>query len=187
MSHAIGQAFQKVKRVNFVPDELKDEAHLDVALPIGFGQTISQPFTVRLMLEWLEPRAGDKLLDVGSGSGWTTGLLAYLVGPKGMVYAVEKIPELKEFGEQNCRRLDIKNAKFFKAGNELGLPQYAPFDRILVSATAEELPSEILDQLKVGGKMVIPVRNDILEISKFGKKNYETITHSGFIFVPLVT
>jgi len=156
-----------------------------VPLPIGFGQTISQPTTVACMLEWLAPEPGDKVLDVGSGSGWTTALLSELVGRKGKVYAVERIPELVTFGEENCARSGIANAKFFQAGEQYGLPEYAPYNKILVSAAAKTLPAELLDQLRINGTLVIPVRSDILEITKTAEDEYETLKHSGFVFVPL--
>src|SRR3990167_1867675 len=105
----IEEAFEKVNRKNFVPEELIDSVGLDAPLPIGFGQTISQPTTVKMMLEWLEPQPGDKILDVGSGSGWTSALLAHLVGSKGKVFAVERIPELVDFGRQNSAKLNFRN------------------------------------------------------------------------------
>lgn len=182
----IDKVFDQVERSRFVLPELTGSADLDMPLPIGFGQTISQPTTVRLMLGWLEPQRGDKVLDVGSGSGWTSALLAHLVGPKGMIYAVELIPELVEFGRQNCRRSGIKNVHFYQAGKKYGLPKEAPFDRILVSAAAESLPQELIEQLKVGGKLVIPVNYDILEIEKTSDKDVDIQKHPGFVFVPLL-
>jgi protein-L-isoaspartate(D-aspartate) O-methyltransferase len=182
----LDKAFQKFHRQDFVPDEIRNQVNFDMALPIGYGQTISQPTTVKWMLEWLELQPGDKILDIGSGSGWTTALLSYLVGPKGWVYAVERIPELLEFGKNNCLNTEVINAKFFLAGKEYGLPRYAPYNRILVSAAAQKLPVNLLDQLSIDGKLVIPVKNDILEITKLSKNNYETITHPGFVFVPLI-
>lgn len=183
---AIEKAFAKYKRQNFMPEDIQDQANWDMALPIGFGQTISQPTTVQMMLEWLEVEPGNKILDVGSGSGWTTALLSYLTGPKGKIYAVEKIEPLLEFGRNNCQNAGVKNAKFYPSGKGYGLPKQAPYDRILVSAAAKEIPQALLNQLKIDGKMVIPVKNDILEITKTSKNNYETTIHSGFIFVPLV-
>lgn len=182
----VNEVFEAVDRANFVPKNLREAVDIDAPLPIGYGQTISQPYTVRLMLEWLNPCPGDKILDVGSGSGWTTALLAHLVGPKGQVYAVERVPELVEFGQENCDRIGIKNAQFFTAGDEFGLPEEAPFDRILVSASADKMPRELIDQLKIGGKMVIPVQNDILEITKKSAGDLDIKKHEGFVFVPLL-
>ncbi len=182
----ITEAFEAMDRAKFVPEELRSAVDVDAPLPIGYGQTNSQPYTVRLMLEWLNPQPGEKILDLGSGSGWTTALLAYLVGPKGRVYAVERIPELVEFGQENCERTGVKNARFFQAGDEFGLVDEAPFDRILVSASADELPQKLVDQLKIGGKMVIPVQNDILEITKKYKGELNIKRHGGFAFVPLL-
>lgn len=182
----IDKALQRVKREDFLPDDIKNQANIDSALPIGFGQTNSQPTTVRLMLEWLEPQPGDRILDVGSGSGWTTALLSQLVDKKGKVYAVERIPELVDFGRNNVERLGIKNASFHRAGSKYGLPKYAPYDKILVSASADHLPKELIEQLKVDGKLVIPVNYDILEITKTDKVNFDINKHPGFVFVPLV-
>src|SRR5690606_12766274 len=142
----------------------------------------SQPTTVRMMLEWLDPKPGDRVLDVGSGSGWTTALLAHLVGPKGKVYAVERLPELVKFGRSNAKRVGITNAEFYEAGNVFGLPHHAPYDRILVSATADNLPPELLDQLKPEGKLVIPVGDTVYEITR-RKDGIETAEHPGFVFV----
>lgn len=182
----ITDAFEAVDRANFVPKKLRGSVDIDAPLPIGYGQTISQPYTVKLMLGWLDPQPGEKIMDVGLGSGWTTALLAHLVGPKGQVYAVERVPELVEFGQNNCERAGVKNAQFFTAGDEFGLPEEAPFDRILVSASADKLPRELIDQLKVGGKMVIPVQEDVLEITKKSVSDLDIKKHEGFVFVPLL-
>lgn len=182
----VKQAFKKINRRDFVPADLQTQAHVDAPLPIGFGQTISQPMTVRLMLEWLAAQPGDKVLDVGSGSGWTTALLSHIVGSKGEVFAVERIPELVVFGRENCAKVGVKNAQFFQASGVYGLPEQSPYERILVSAAAEKLPEELLDQLTVGGKLVIPVQHDILEITKTSARDYEVNVHSGFVFVPLI-
>jgi protein-L-isoaspartate(D-aspartate) O-methyltransferase len=182
----IGQAFAKIDRANFMPPPVKSMAGADTPLPIGYGQTISQPSTVEMMLEWLDAQPGDKVLDVGSGSGWTAALLSHIVGPKGKVYAVELVPELLEFGRDNAERAGVKNAEFFQAGDKYGLPEHGQFDRILVSAAADKIPQELLDQLKPGGKLVIPVHNTIYEISKNQNGEVESIEHPGFVFVPLI-
>jgi protein-L-isoaspartate(D-aspartate) O-methyltransferase len=182
----LDDAFKAMPRRKFLPPSSASFASFDMPLAIGFGQTNSQPFTVRSMLEWLDPQVGDKILDVGSGSGWSTALLAHLVGNRGKVYAVERVPELVEFGGANLARADIKNARVFEAGKIYGLPEFAPYDRILVSAAADKFPPELLDQLKTGGKMVIPVAEDILEITKQKSGKHTIVTHPGFIFVPLL-
>ncbi|HEX5447979.1 MAG TPA: protein-L-isoaspartate O-methyltransferase [Candidatus Saccharimonadales bacterium] len=182
----IDSAFKAIKREWFVPEELKARSAVDTPLPIGFGQTISQPYTVRMMLEWLQVQPGDKILDVGSGSGWTSALLGYLTGPSGQVHAVEIVPALVAFGRANSRRTGLKNIRFHQAGRRYGLPRLAPYDRILVSATADEIPAELTNQLKPGGKLVIPVKNDIVEAQKQPGGKLETKTHPGFVFVPLI-
>lgn len=183
---SVAKAFSAVKRRNFLPADVASHWWRDEALPIGYDQTISQPYTVRSMLGWLDAKPGDRVLDIGSGSGWTAALLAHIVGDEGNIYAVERIQELLRFGKVNCERAGIKNVSFHKAGKEFGLPKEAPFDRILVSASAEELPKTLLDQLQVGGKLVIPIFNDIHEITKASEKEHDDEIHSGFVFVPLI-
>ena len=101
------EAFRKVRRIDFLPEDIKNLAELNEALPIGRGQTISQPLVVAFMIEQLQPEPGQKILDVGSGSGWTSALLAEIVGPKGKVIAIEVVPELKEFGEKNVAKYNF--------------------------------------------------------------------------------
>src|SRR6185369_14736335 len=165
----ITEAFKVIKRAHFVPEQTRPLAGLDMPISIGYGQTNSQPTTIRLMLEWLNLKPGLKVLDVGSGSGWSTALIAHLVEPTGTVYAVERIPELVEFGRRNCHNLGIINAEFFTVKDDIGLPDQAPFDRILVSANADKFPTELLDQLKVNGKLVVPVKGVIREVTKLAK------------------
>lgn len=183
----VDKAFKNTPRENFLPAEVKGLAAQDRPLPIGYGQTNSQPSTVRQMLTWLGAQPGEKVLDVGSGSGWTTALLARIVGPGPGVYAVEAIPELVRFGRKNCERLGIKNARFFTAGAAYGLPAPAPapYNRILVSAAAGSLPPELLEQLAPGGRMVIPVGSSILVVDKT-PDGYGITEHPGYAFVPLV-
>lgn len=181
----ITEAFRVIKRTNFIPPESKSLADLDIPVSIGYGQTNSQPTTLRLMLEWLDLKAGQKVLDVGSGSGWSTALIAHLVEPTGTVYAVERVPELVQFGRRNCHDMGIANAEFFEANGDIGLPQQAPFDRILVSADAQSFPDKLLEQLKVNGKIVVPVNGIIQEVTKLSRGKLKTKEHPGFIFVPL--
>lgn len=179
-------AFLNVDRKDFIPFELRDEAYGDYPLPIGLGQTISQPTTVAFMLELLEPKKGDKILDVGSGSGWTTALLSRIAGSTGQVWGVEIIPTLVTMGQNNLRKYRFKNASIVQASQKLGLPEKAPFNKILVSASASTLPRGFIDQLKIGGRLVIPVGHTIFKVTK--KSETETIRQRfhGFAFVPLV-
>lgn len=185
--NAIQQAFQSIPRSEFLPEDVRENALENRPLPIGYGQTNSQPSTVRAMLNWLDVQPGDNVLDVGSGSGWTTALLAYLAGDTGKVEAVEIVPELVAFGRDNCRRLGIQNISFHQAEEQIGWPQGAPYNRILTSASARELPTQLLAQLKAGGasKMIIPVKDEILEIGVGENSEFHIIHHPGFIFVPL--
>lgn len=182
----VENAFNKIDRRSFLPSSVQPMANFDRPLPIGHNQTNSQPTTVKQMLKWLDAQPGQKVLDVGSGSGWTTALLAYIVGERGQVFAVERIPELVKFGRDNCKKAGITNVKFIKAGEEYGLPKLAPFDRILVSASASKFPNELVDQIKVGGKLVVPVQETIYEVTKLAGGKTKVIHHPGYVFVPLI-
>ena len=183
---AVEDAFRAVDRSRFMREASKRNAYLDTALPIGDGQTISQPTVVAFCLEWLAAQPGDRVLDVGSGSGWTTTLLAHLVGPVGSVIGVERIPELVALGSKNLSTYSFTNAHIEQAGSELGKSESAPFARILVSASAEEIPETLKRQLADGGRMVIAVRDAICVVDRVGN-DFKTVCHEGFAFVPLVT
>lgn len=184
-SSNITEAFENIDRVDFVLDPTASDIYGDYPLPIGYGQTISQPTTVAMMLEMLSPREGDKILDIGTGSGWTTALLGFIAGEKGSVTGVERVSELVEYGNRNLQKYNFKNVKIIQAGDELGIVG-EKFDRILVSAAANEFPSELTEQLKVGGKLVIPVQNSIYEVTKKEDGKLEGVEHYGFTFVPLI-
>lgn len=185
-SAAVEEALRVMDRAQFVPEELKAVAYADTALPIGAGQTISQPTVVAFCLELLQTRSGDRILDIGSGSGWTTALLAHLVGPTGLIIGVERIPELVMFGTKNLSTCSFAHAHIEQAGQELGKPEEAPFDRILVSASADEVPETLKRQLKEGGRMVISVREALCVLDRTGDR-FKTVCHEGFAFVPLIT
>ena len=184
-SNNIIEAFRHIDRKDFVFDPSVPDVYADYPLQIGYQQTISQPTTVAMMLEMLSPKEGEKILDIGSGSGWTTALLAYIVGESGSVTGVERVDSLVEFGSSNLQKYGFKNAKIIKARDELGIVGER-FDRILVSAAAEEFPSELTEQLKVGGKLIIPVKNSIYEVTKKENEKLEGVEHYGFTFVPLI-
>ncbi len=193
-SPEIINAFKKIKREDFLLPGDEDKADINAPLSIGHSQTISQPLTVAFMLELLQAKKGDKVLDVGSGSGWTAALLAEIIGEKGKVYGLERIEELKEFAEKNIKKYNFISkgiAQIFCSDGYKGLPKFAPFDKIIVAAAAEKIPKELLKQLKVGGRMVLPVgrqyeSQDIVVIDKVGENKFKEKRFPGFVFVPLI-
>lgn len=196
-------AFSKIKRADFLPDKLRNVADVDEALPIGEGQTISQPSVVAFMLELLSPKPGNKVLDVGSGSGWTTALLSYIVSDggkdkKGRVLAIEIKGKLKKFGEKNTAKYNFTKkgiAKFICGDGVKDLEKKEVFDRILVSAAAKDVPRELKNHLKIGGRLVIPIvdnregffsQQSIWLFEKKEKNKFKKNRYPGFIFVPLI-
>lgn len=185
-SPLIIDAFRTVDRKYFVPDHLIEDAYIDAPLPIGNYQTISQPSTVAFMLERLDPKDGNTILDIGSGSGWTTALLCYIVGDKGSVTGVERVDTLVEQGKENLSKFRFNShCHIEKAGEKLGLPGQQ-FDRILVSASADEIPEELFSQLKPGGILVIPIRESIFKFTKVSETQIDKEEFYGFVFVPLI-
>ena len=188
-SDDIIEAFSKVHRREFIPNDFHAQAEANISLPIGHGQTISQPLIVAFMLELLELHKGQNILDIGSGSGWTTALLAHVVGETGHVSALEVIPELCAYGEKNVNKFGfIKKGivQFHCQSAENGFVENAPYDRILVSASADRILIAFKEQLKVGGKMVIPINNEIWFVEKKGLADFVIEKFSGFSFVPFV-
>ncbi len=180
------EAFRAIDRAHFVPTALRGSAYDDIPLPIGHGQTISQPSTVAFMLELLQPNTGDRVLDIGSGSGWTTALLAHIVGPQGSVLGLERVPELAAAGTEHLATCDIPWARIEPAGMVLGAPERGPFERILVSAAARTFPSELISQLVEHGVVVVPVRHAILRAER--SEHHPLLSrYEGYTFVPLIT
>ncbi len=180
---AVDAAFGACRREGFLPRNQRRRASYDGPLPISGGQTNSQPRTVEAMLRLLDVRPGQTVLDVGSGSGWTTALLAHLVGPGGGVLGLELVPELVAFGRANLGRTRQPWARIEPAvPGQLGHPAEAPYDRILVSAEPRELPAELVDQLADDGVLVIPVAGTMLRVTNPGAV---VTRHGGYRFVPL--
>ena len=183
-SAGVQHAFAAHPREDFLRPRDRRRAEHDGPLSIGEGQTNSQPRTVSAMLELLDVRRGHRVLDVGAGSGWTTALLAHLVSPTGSVHGVEVVPSLVEFGAENLARTAQPWASIEPAQpGVLGLPDGAPYDRILVSAEPDALPSELVEQLAPDGVLVIPVAGVMLRVTMPGPVVSE---HGRYRFVPLV-
>jgi protein-L-isoaspartate(D-aspartate) O-methyltransferase len=177
---------EALPRKGFLQPDQRPHSGRDAPLSIGHGQTNSQPTTVRQMLELLDVQPGDRVLDVGSGSGWSTALLAHLTGPTGRVTGVERIPELVAFGAANLTATGMSWAHVERAvPGELGHPAHGPFDRILVSAQAAALPDELVAQLAPHGVLVIPVAGRMLRV--VARESGPAVEeHGWYRFVPLV-
>ena len=177
-------AFNKVNRENFVLNN--KEAYYDIALPILNKQTISQPSTIMIMLQALELKEDDKVLEIGTGSGYNLALICKIV--KKIVYSVEIHKELVDFSKNNLKKEKIKNFKIFHENGFFGLKKYAPFDKIIVTAAPIEIPVELIKQLKINGIMIIPVgkyTQKMLKVIK-RKNGLEKKDLGEFVFVPMV-
>lgn len=175
------KAFEKVRREYFVPEAYKSEAYENVPLPIGHEQTISQPYTIAFMLELLDIKNKEKILEVGSGSGYVLALIKE-IAPYNEIYGIEIIKELQEKSKELLKN---KKIKIFNCDGKKGLKEKSPFDKILVSAAANKIPEELIKQLKINGKLVMPLNNKIIQLEKKQNKNIIKEFY-GFSFVPLV-
>ncbi|MBI2575406.1 protein-L-isoaspartate(D-aspartate) O-methyltransferase [Candidatus Woesearchaeota archaeon] len=183
------KAFMGVPREMFVPEHYRAESYGDYPLPLPSGQTISQPTTVMIITQALELHTGQKVLEVGAGSGYQAAIIAEMVGSKGTVYATEIIPELAALAGQNLKMAGIKNVKVMCMDGSRGYEKAAPYDRIVVSAACSEIPKPLAEQLKEEGIIVAPVGNSWQgqQLIKARKKNgrLETENLGDFVFVPL--
>lgn len=180
------RAWHKIDRADFVPNDVKEHAYENAPLPIGFGQTISQPQVVALMLELLQPKRGEKILDVGSGSGWQSALLAEIVGETGEVTAIERVPELFNFGKNNLAKYHFDNIKVIAGDGTAPLQPFGYYDKIIVAAAGDNVPETLKSELKVGGTLVMPVKKSIFVLTKIDAEHFSTKELPGFIFVPLI-
>jgi len=180
-------AFTAVGRQGFLPEAQRRFASEDHPLDIGWSQTNSQPTTVANMLELLDVHEGQRILDVGAGSGWTTALLGHLVGPTGRVVGVELVPELATWGAANVGHHPLPWATVEASEpGMLGKPIEGPYDRILVSAGAGDLPDALVKQLADDGLLVIPVQGEMLLVHRMTDGSTSVTRHGSYAFVPLL-
>ncbi len=197
-SDRVERAMLSVPREEFVPEDLRSLAYIDRPLPIGWGQTISAPSIVAYMTELLDARVGDKVLEVGTGSGYQAAVLAEVVAPSseprdrwGHVYSIERIPELAEFARRNLERTGYADRVTVIVGDgSKGYEPEAPYDRIIVTAAAPKVPEPLVDQLKPGGRLVIPVgprfAQELIVVEKDPDGKVRVRRDLEVIFVPLV-
>jgi len=181
-------AFRDIPREKFVLKKYKNEAYADMALPLLMGQTISQPTTIMIMLNALEVKRGENVLEIGTGSGYQTALLSKLVGPRGKVTSLEVLPELIDFAKKNLRKIKLdKNIKIVKIDGSKGYEKFAPYDKIIVAAASPKINQVLLSQLIREGVMVLPVgkiyEQKLLKITK--SRDLRTENLGEFLFVPL--
>jgi protein-L-isoaspartate(D-aspartate) O-methyltransferase len=187
---AVKAAFHAIDRKDFLEPDYEIEAYEDYAVPIGEGSSISQPTTVAFMLELLNAQDGDIVLDIGSGSGWTTALLGHMVGSEGRVIGLEINPVLVERGQKNIKKYKDLPIEIRQADDETGLYKEGPYNRILVSAAfldKETAPVDLLLQLANGGVMVAPIGNSIFKFEKNSEDEIVETEYPGFTFVPYIS
>lgn len=176
----------KIERHRFVPQSFRDSSYGDFPLPIGEGQTISQPYMVALMTECLSLKGEEKILEIGTGSGYQTAILAELAKE---VYSIERIESLAKRAENLLRELGYSNIKIKSGDGTLGWPEASPFERIIVTAASTKVPSPLIEQLKEGGIMVIPLGDRFSQVLNVIEKRKDEIITSqvcGCVFVPLI-
>ena len=184
----VESAIRKISRHEFVPILLKEEAYEDTPLAIMKNQTISQPSVVSRMTEWLDIREGQKILEIGSGSGWQTAILSYLAG-NGKIYSIERHSELADFAKKNLDKLGINNVKVILGDGNLGFPEESPFDRIIVTAACKKVPESLLEQLSTDGLLIAPVgefQQSLVLLKKTDHGIVEIKNQPGYVFVPLL-
>lgn len=181
-SENIIKSFEKIKREDFIPKELKNFAYENQPLPLGIGTTISQPYTIAFMLDLLELKDNQKILEIGSGSGYVLALLNE-ISKNSEIYGIERIRELTKKSKKVLKK--NKNIQIIYKNGSDGLKEKSPFDRILISASSDKIPENLFSQLKDNGILVCPVRNSIFQIKKQKGKTIKK-EFPGFVFVPLV-
>lgn len=182
------EAVARTPRELFVPEDIKHQAYEDCPLPIGDGQTISAPHMVGIMCDVLDLHPGMRVLDVGTGSGYHAAVMAKMVGPEGHIYSIERVAGLAEFARHNLMTAEITNVTVVVGDGSAGLPEHAPYDRINVAGTAPDVPEPLKEQLRPGGRLVIPVGTSYQELLLVTRteEGFKIEHHGGVIFVPLI-
>jgi protein-L-isoaspartate(D-aspartate) O-methyltransferase len=184
----VESALQNIPRHEFVPESELEYAYDNEPLPIMKNQTISQPGVVTRMTEWLDIKNGQNILEIGTGSGWQSAILSYLVG-SGTIYSIERHPELAKFAQENLKKLKIDNVHVILGDGTLGYSQASPYDRIIITAACTEIPLPLLDQLSENGLIIAPVggsSQSLVLLQKTPKEIVEIKNQSKYVFVPLV-
>jgi protein-L-isoaspartate(D-aspartate) O-methyltransferase len=184
----VESAFRNIPRHEFVPESELDYAYYNEPLPIMKNQTISQPGVVSRMTEWLDVKRGQNILEIGTGSGWQSGILSYLVGD-GIVFSIELHPELVKFAQGNLKKLKIKNVHVILGDGSIGYAKESPYDRIIITAACTEIPLPLLEQLKEDGLLLAPVGDasqSLILLKKTSKGIVEIKNQSNYVFVPLL-
>ncbi len=183
----VEDAFRNIPRHEFVPLSELDYAYNNEPLQIMKNQTISQPGVVSRMTEWLDVRKGQKILEIGTGSGWQTAILSYLVGG-GTVYSVERHTQLVKFAQENLKKLDIDNVHVILGDGSIGYAKESPYDRIIITAACTKIPLPLIEQLKEGGLIIAPIGDSsqsLVLLQKTINGIVEIKNESHYVFVPL--
>jgi len=184
----VESAFRNIPRHEFIPSFELDRAYYNEPLPIMKNQTISQPGVVSRMSEWLDVKDGQNILEIGTGSGWQTAILSYLVGT-GIVHSIEIHPKLEKFARKNLEKFCLDNVNVILGDGSVGYPKASPYDRIIITAACMEIPLPLLDQLSDNGLIIAPVGDtsqSLVLLKKTSKGIIEVKNESHYIFVPLL-
>jgi protein-L-isoaspartate(D-aspartate) O-methyltransferase len=184
----VKQAFLTIPREAFLPDSLKDYAYVDTPLEIGQGQTISAPHMVAIMCESLDVKDGQKILEIGTGSGYHAAIVAQLIGKTGHVYTIERLESLAKKAKENLKHIGCTNVIVEVGDGSCGLPLYQPYDRIYVTCAAPYMPQPLIDQLQECGKLLVPIGDMYCDLILLEMKKGKSVMHhlGGCVFVPLV-
>ena len=184
----VEKAFLETHREKFIPKSLESHAYIDTPLEIGKGQTISAPHMVAIMCEALDIQKNQNILEIGTGSGYHAAVVAKMIGDNGHVYTVERFAQLANVAKKNLKAAGVENVTVEICDGSLGLPEYAPYDRVYVTCAAPDVPPPLFKQLKNNGKLLVPIGRQICDLMLFKKMGDKIISDNlgGCAFVPLV-